>query len=674
MTCQVCTEKINKSTRSLIQCKCEYTCCKSCAKMYLLSCSKNPHCMNCKVEWNREFMVINFDKNFINKPMKNHRENILYEREIALLPMTQPYVEHRKKVNEKEKRISFLRHELLIIYEKLRMSPNTTEEFNLYKDYTDQMFAYEKEINDLEDEIMDLKDRGIDEKVVREFIRQCPNNNCKGFLSKNLYCQLCHIHACAECHEVKNKNHVCDPDILETIKSMKNNTKPCPKCAALIFKIEGCFAKDTPILLWNGDIKMSQDICIGDILIGDDGNPRKVLNLMNGNDDMYEVIQNNGMKYIVNSEHTMVFKYTGNDILSKSLLIENNIKMNLSNEVEIKVKDYLKIKNSYILTNLVGYKYSNFSCITTKITINHIGKGNYYGWSVDGNKRFLLSDLTVVRNCDQMYCVQCHTAFSWKTLKIETGSIHNPHYFEWIRQRNNGHVPRNPLDIPCGREINGMFAVDIYNKLDKVITAAKYNNKIYDMCLRLMHIREVDKQKYYTNPQNTNLDLRIEYMMNNIDQQKFKMELQRREKKNEKKNEIYNIIDMFINCTTDILYNFNEQLKNHLEEYNNIIKIIIKNGNFSPELSKKIQETDDLKKICKILERKFKTENTDLIILLETQLLNIKKELNEKLKDCCITLLSEIEYLRIYTNKQLEKIATIYNCKNLSFDNNFYLK
>ena len=64
INCQVCTEKINKSTRSFVQCKCEYTCCKSCAKMYLLSCSKNPHCMNCKVEWNREFMVINFDKNF----------------------------------------------------------------------------------------------------------------------------------------------------------------------------------------------------------------------------------------------------------------------------------------------------------------------------------------------------------------------------------------------------------------------------------------------------------------------------------------------------------------------------------------------------------------------------------------------------------------------------------
>src|SRR3990167_6721467 len=64
-----------------------------------------------------------------------------------------------------------------------------------------------------------------------------------------------------------------------------------------------CLAPETPVLMFDGNIKLAKDIELGDLLMGADSTPRTVLALYNGKDNMYKVSQYRGDDYIVNSRH-----------------------------------------------------------------------------------------------------------------------------------------------------------------------------------------------------------------------------------------------------------------------------------------------------------------------------------------------------------------------------------
>jgi DNA-directed RNA polymerase beta subunit len=71
-----------------------------------------------------------------------------------------------------------------------------------------------------------------------------------------------------------------------------------------------CFDPNTPILLWNGAIKMAKDINEGDYLIDDNGNPTRVRSTCSGFTTMYEVQQDkkNFMNYTVTDNHILTLK------------------------------------------------------------------------------------------------------------------------------------------------------------------------------------------------------------------------------------------------------------------------------------------------------------------------------------------------------------------------------
>ena len=382
--CVICDETFNKSAHSLVTCLyCSFDACRSCCETYMLE-QPIAKCMNtaCGKEWTRKFIVSQFTKSFVNGAWKKHVEKVLFDKETALLPNTQAVVERE------------------IHKEKL----------------TVEMDECAKLIKELEKRRRNLKiqaNMGFDpaNSERKTFVRACPVDNCRGFLSSQWKCGLCETYTCPDCHAVKGKGrnieHVCNADEVATAQLLNTDTKSCPNCASNIFKINGC---------------------------------------------------------------------------------------------------------------------------------------------------------------DQMWCTQCHVAFSWKTGQVET-RIHNPHYYEWQRLNGNA-VPRNPNDIICGREVNHRLYVSMYNTLlsklkkSNIVKHDDMNqqyvsiyNTLCNTILSIAHLREVQMPTYaVVNNVDKHLALRVSYMRNQIDKETFQKRIQRDNKRYEQKREICEILEMLCNTVTDIMY------------------------------------------------------------------------------------------------------------------------
>lgn len=211
-TCLICIENYGLGRRA-IKCKyCNYQACEKCVCNYLLVRNEDPHCMECKKEWDYEYLLLTLDKKFIDGPLKSHREDVLYDRERALLPATQVKMASDKLAKAR-------------IEELKKIKRQMEEEF------------YSK-IRAIDNEITELK--GGKKRFNQVFIRKCPLDGCRGFLSHTWVCGLCEKSICSKCYNLKNDDHECKPDELETARLIINETKPCPKCSTLIYKIDGC--------------------------------------------------------------------------------------------------------------------------------------------------------------------------------------------------------------------------------------------------------------------------------------------------------------------------------------------------------------------------------------------------------------------------------------------------
>jgi len=202
-----------------------------------------------------------------------------------------------------------------------------------------------------------------------------------------------------------------------------------------------CLGKNTKILMYDGNIKLVQDIVVGDQIMGDDSKPRNVLTLSRGRETMYKVKENKGEGYIVNESHILSLRY--------------GTKMNKETPkgtiIDISVKDYLNLPKSYHgrAGPLYGYK------VPIEFPEKNVDFDPYLlgYWLGDGNSRkpmISTQESTVIKyfvDCFKTKHKTLYLKYSGSQYDYRINSINkNNEMNKFLKENNlllNKHIPHN---------------------------------------------------------------------------------------------------------------------------------------------------------------------------------------------------------------------------------------
>ena len=220
-----------------------------------------------------------------------------------------------------------------------------------------------------------------------------------------------------------------------------------------------------------------------------------------------------------------------------------------------------------------------------------------------------------IEGCDQMWCTQCHVAFSWKTGMVDNGVVHNPHFY--AHQRAGGGAPmRNPGEIACGGMPNWWNIRNIMRNRYYVLHSPhrnefrKFIENIGDLHRTFAHIQhyELQRARQKIRDNSNHEPDRIRYLLKQITKEDLANNVIRKDKLRRKYTELVHIYELIHVVSVDLF----RWIENYI-------------ANEAP----KSQEND-----------------VELIIM---------TNINEKI--------NELEALRVYANEQLGTISVSYNQK-----------
>ena len=243
-----------------------------------------------------------------------------------------------------------------------------------------------------------------------------------------------------------------------------------------------CLGLNTPIIMFNGEIKMVQDIQVNELVMGDDSSSRRITSLARGEEIMYKIIQE-GDNFIVNQSHILslkmchykyiiglkVFTFDPDKIifnvntfksLNESINYFDNIPY-IDTRIDISVEQYLNLDNN-IRTKLRGYKNS-VNCWENNLQEEYDLDPYIFGLWL-GNNTISKDD-----NISEIVLKYFYNIKSIKEIKT---------FFERFNLLNNKHIPlvykantiTNRLKLLAGLlDVDGVIKENIYE--------IKINNK-----------------------------------------------------------------------------------------------------------------------------------------------------------------------------------------------------
>lgn len=155
-----------------------------------------------------------------------------------------------------------------------------------------------------------------------------------------------------------------------------------------------------------------------------------------------------------------------------------------------------------------------------------------------------------ISGCSQMWCTECKVAFNYNTGKIDTGVVHNPHYYAHMARINNGEAIRNPQDVLCGGLIHNSQVFILLAIVKKGIQDPDTYNTLYhtinNMHRTISHItyNDLPPLRAAVRELQDSRDLRIRYILGMIDKKEMGTQLYRRDMKHKKQTEVLHLYEL----------------------------------------------------------------------------------------------------------------------------------
>ena len=168
--------------------------------------------------------------------------------------------------------------------------------------------------------------------------------------------------------------------------------------------------------------------------------------------------------------------------------------------------------------------------------------------------------VTKINGCDQMFCIKCHRAFNWTTLRIIDGPIHNPEYFDLVNRGIIIEGARTAGDVPCG----GLPSLSEFN------TMYQHASKdvrilipiIWRECMEIVeYLTECERNM--RRPNDLLVDIRVNYLIGTIPtDEEFREQIFKQEEYGKKCMSEKFILTEYITCCAerfrDIIESFDE--------------------------------------------------------------------------------------------------------------------